>query len=161
VYVCIRSYTPLVTNDVHCATRHPVEAELWQTLIVRSSWSIFRYYHCKQGSVTKCFKVNASALLVLKDVLFCMFTILDLVAMMQGMLGVGTSAPQDSSKVSSTSVGQGKSTRWKLAALDGNTTCGIFFEVTAESSGDSSALQVCVHGKCLFFTTSSPGLSLT
>jgi protein transport protein SEC23 len=58
---------------------------------------------------------------------------------LQGMLGCGASARKDGPKVSSSVVGQGKTTQWKLAALDQNTTVCLFFEITADKSSDKAS----------------------
>ena len=64
--------------------------------------------------------------------------------MLQGMLGCGASARKDGSRVSGTAVGQGKTTQWKLPALDHSTTACICFDICAEKAVEKTSQEVCI-----------------
>ena len=55
------------------------------------------------------------------------------------MLGCGASAWKDGPRVASTAVGQGKTSQWKLAALDHSTSACVCFEITADGSSEKGA----------------------
>lgn len=72
------------------------------------------------------------------------------------MLGCGASARVDSSKVSSATVGQGRTVKWNLPALDYGTTVCVCFDITADNNHEKSSQEVrkhllfsrCAHERC-------------
>jgi protein transport protein SEC23 len=60
-------------------------------------------------------------------------------ALVQGMLGCGASLHKGGSIVSSNAVGAGRSSSYRISALDHSSTLCFFFEITAESKSADKA----------------------